>query len=119
MLVTNKLLCTCWLLLGNETVQNKTFKVQFITSSLKIFASNITFYTVVWLYAYPSSINLVEFSSLNPSYSSTGIVGVDGITRGLVVAIRSARLAPNTNAVDPPQDWDTDAPVDIDHHRLV
>ena len=68
---------------------------------------------------YPSSVSLVELSSLNPSYNETGIVGVEGITRGFVVAILSDRLAPNTNAFDPPQEWDIVAPVDIDHHRLV
>lgn len=68
---------------------------------------------------YPSFISRVEFSSLNPSYNNTGVVGVEGITRGLVVAILSAKLAPNTNAFDPPQDSDTVVPVDIDHHKLV
>lgn len=68
---------------------------------------------------YPSSISLVELASLNPSYSNMVVVDVDGNTRGLVVAILSDKLSPNTNAFDPPQDWDKVAPADTDHHKLL
>ena len=68
---------------------------------------------------YPSVTNLVaSLVTSNPSRSTTGVVGVVGITRGLVTATLSIKPVPNTKAFDEPQELDTPPPGDSDHHKL-
>lgn len=55
----------------------------------------------------------------NPSCSTTGDVEAAGMASGLVVATRSTWSTSNTRAFDWPQESDTTAPSDIDHHKLA
>ena len=69
---------------------------------------------------YPSENNLVlSPATSNPSFRTTGAVAEACMASGLVVATLSTRSASNTRAFDSPQERDTTAPLDIDHHRLV